>query len=215
MDSWWSLGEYSGLPGTKLALDEITCPFCSEHGKFSTEFHAEKKQPKGAKVLNFDTLKCGNCASFVQVFWSASNERHDFRAQPWSLSFDKAPDHYPADVARYWLQAKKSLVACNYDAASLMARSAVQLALRAHEAKGATVLDAIDDVASKGVIPPVLQAWAHDVRELGEEAAHPRTAQSPSAAQDAAEVVNFSDFMFEYLYLFPKRIDQFRERKPA
>jgi len=215
MDSWWSLGEYSGLPGTKLALDEITCPFCSEHGKFSTEFHAEKKQPKGAKVLNFDTLKCGNCASFVQVFWSASNERHDFRAQPWSLSFDKAPDHYPADVARYWLQAKKSLVACNYDAASLMARSAVQLALRAHDAKGPTVLDAIDDVAGKGLISPVLQAWAHDVRELGEEAAHPRTAQSPSAAQDAAEVVNFSDFMFEYLYLFPKRIDQFRERKPA
>jgi len=215
MDSWWSLGEYSGLPGTKLALDEITCPFCSEHGKFSTEFHAEKKQPKGAKVLNFDTLKCGNCASFVQVFWSASNERHDFRAQPWSLSFDKAPDHYPADVARYWLQAKKSLVACNYDAASLMARSAVQLALRAHDAKGPTVLDSIDDVAGKGLISPVLQAWAHDVRELGEEAAHPRTAQSPSAAQDAAEVVNFSDFMFEYLYLFPKRIDQFRERKPA
>ena len=214
MDSWWSLGEYSGFPGTKLALDEITCPFCSEIGKFSTEFHAEKKQPKGAKVLNFDTLKCHNCASFVQVFWSAGNDRHDFRAQPWAITFDKAPEHYPADVARYWLQAKKSLVACNYDAAVVMARSAVQLALRAYEAKGATLLDTIDDVASKGLVPPVLQDWAHNVRELGEEAAQPRTAQSPSAAQEAAKVVNFSDFMFEYLYLFPKRIGQFREPKP-
>jgi hypothetical protein len=215
MDSWWSLGEWSGFPGTKLALDKITCPFCSQNGRFSTEYHAEKKQPNGVKVLNFDTLKCGNCASFVQVFWSASKERHDFRAQPWSLTFDKAPDHYPADVARYWLQAKKSLVACNYDAAVVMARSAVQLALRAHEAKGANLLEAIDDLARKGLVPPVLQDWSHNVRELGEEAAHPRTAQSPSAAQDAAEVVNFSDFMFEYLYLFPKRIDDFRGRKPV
>jgi hypothetical protein len=213
MEDWWSLGEWSGFPGAKLALDKISCPFCSEHGRFSTEFHAEKKQPKGAKVLNFDTLKCSNCASFVQVFWSASDDRHDFRAQPWSLRFDKAPDHFPADVARYWLQAKKSLVACNYDAAVVMARSAVQLALRAHEAKGANLLEAIDDLTSKGLVSPVLQDWAHNVRELGEEAAHPRTAESPSAAQDAAEVVNFSDFMFEYLYLFPKRIGEFRERK--
>lgn len=215
MDSWWSLGEWSGFPGTKLALDKITCPFCSESGKFSMEFHAEKRQPKGAKVLNFDTLKCSNCASFVQVFWSASNDRHDFRAQPWSITFDKPPEHYPADVGRYWLQAKKSLVACNYDAAVVMARSAVQLALRAHEAKGANLLEAIDDLARKGLVPPVLQDWSHNVRELGDEAVHPRTAQSPSAAQDAAEVVNFSDFMFECLYLFPKRVGEFRERKPG
>ena len=43
-------------------------------GQVSVECHAEKKQPNGSKVLNFGTLKCGSCASFVQVFWSASHD---------------------------------------------------------------------------------------------------------------------------------------------
>ena len=70
MDSWWGLGEWSGHRGEKLSLYLITCPFCGEKGNFDTAFHAEKKKPNGHKVLNFDTLKCGNCASYVQVFWS-------------------------------------------------------------------------------------------------------------------------------------------------
>ncbi len=213
MDSWWSLGEWSGFAGSKLALYKITCPFCSEQGKFSTEFHAEKKQPNGAKVLNFDTLKCGNCASFVQVFWSASHDHHDFRVQPWPLKYEKAPDHYPEDVGRYWLQAKKSLVARNYDAAAVMARSAVQLALRGHEAKGANLKQEIDDLASKGILPPLMQEWSHNVRELGNDSAHPQPAQVATGAQDAADIVKFMDFLFEYLYSLPKRIKEYRERK--
>src|SRR3954470_1057066 len=120
VDSWWNLGDWAGHPGAKLALDKITCPFCSGQGKFSTDFHAEKKQPNGAKVLNFDTLKCSACGGFVQVMWSASQDRHAFRVQPWPLQFDTAPDDYPEDVARYWLQAKRNLVGRNFDAAAVM-----------------------------------------------------------------------------------------------
>lgn len=28
MDSWWQLGEWSGVSGEELALYNITCPFC-------------------------------------------------------------------------------------------------------------------------------------------------------------------------------------------
>ena len=110
MDSWWELGENSGFPSDKLALHRITCPFCMERGNFSTEHHAEKKQPNTSKVSNFDTLKCGSCASFVQVVWSGSMDIHDFKVQPWPLKYEKAPEHFPEDVGRYWLQAKKVLL---------------------------------------------------------------------------------------------------------
>ena len=100
MDSWWSLGEWSGYDGTKLALYRITCPFCMETGNFSTEFHAVKKQPNGGKALNFDTLKCGNCSAFVQVFWSAGDTVHDYRVQPWPLKIERAPEHYPEAIGR-------------------------------------------------------------------------------------------------------------------
>lgn len=213
MDSWWSLGEWSGFATGKLALYKITCPFCMETGNFSTEFHAEKKQPNGSKVLNFDTLKCGSCASFVQVTWAGGGDIHDFRVQPWPLKYEKAPEHYPEDVGRYWLQAKKSLVDKNYDAAAVMTRSAIQLALRAHNAKGANLKQEIDDLAEKRLLPPLMQDWAHSLRDLANDSAHPAPNQVPTSARDASDLVKFMDFLFEYLYALPKRIREFRERK--
>lgn len=215
MDSWWSLGEWSGYPGAKLALHRITCPFCMEQGNFSTEFHAEKKQPNATKALNFDTLKCGSCASFVQVVWSASHDAHDFRVQPWPLKYSKAPEHYPVDIGRFWLQAKKNLTDQSWDAAAVMARSALQLALRAHEAKGANLKQEIDDLATKGLLPSLMQEWAHNVRELGNDSAHPKPDQPPTTAKDAADIVGFLDFLLQYLYTLPKKIGDYRARKTA
>ncbi|MBU0699654.1 MAG: hypothetical protein ABIK98_06590 [Pseudomonadota bacterium] len=85
MSSWWELGEWSGYRGGELATYQIQCPFCFEKGNFSTAFHATKKKPNSSKKLNFDTLKCENCAGYVMVLWS-SNEHgfgpdahHDYR----------------------------------------------------------------------------------------------------------------------------------------
>lgn len=213
MDSWWSLGEGYGYRGADLALYKITCPFCMETGNFAMAFHAEKKQPNGSKVLNFDTLKCGSCASFVQVVWSATRDLYDYRVQPWPLKFDKAPEHFPADVGRYWLQAKKSLLDRNYDAAAVMARSSLQVALRSHKAEGANLKQEIDDLAKKGLLPSLMQEWSHNLRELANDSAHPKPDQPATTAQDARDIVKFMDFLFEYLYALPKRINEFRERK--
>lgn len=215
MDSWWSLGDWSGFKGAELALYKITCPFCMEQGNFSTEFHAEKKQPNGRKVLNFDTLKCGSCASYVQIFWSGGYNMHDFRVQPFPLKYSKAPEHYPEDIGRYWLQAKKNLVERSYDAAAVMARSALQLSLRTHKAEGANLKQEIDDLAKRGLLPPLMQEWSHTVRELGNDSAHPQPDQAPTTARDASDIVKFLDFMLEYLYTLPKQIGDYRERKAA
>jgi hypothetical protein len=106
MDSWWELGEWSGFQGDDLALYKIECPFCSEKGNFELSNHAEKKKPNGSKVLNFDTLKCGSCASFVMVFWSGARGHHDYRVVPWPIGkLEKFPEHWPAEVGRFWLRA--------------------------------------------------------------------------------------------------------------
>jgi hypothetical protein len=215
MDSWWSLGEWSGYDGTKLAVYRIACPFCMEEGNFSTEFHATKKQPNGDKVLNFDTLKCGNCSAYVQVFWSAGDRLHSYHVQPWPLKYEKAPEHYPEAIGRFWLQAKRNLKDRNWDAATVMARSALQLALRSHNAKGANLKQEIDDLASKGILPPIMQEWSHNVRELGNDSAHPNPDQQPTNPRDASDIVGFLDFLLEYLYTLPKKINEYQSRKDA
>jgi hypothetical protein len=76
MNSWWDLGEWSGYDGSELSIWRIACPFCMEQGNFKVAFHATKKNPNSSKVLNFDTLECGNCKGYVMVLWSASVLSH-------------------------------------------------------------------------------------------------------------------------------------------
>lgn len=213
MDSWWKLGEWSGYRGSELAHNEITCPFCGECGNFSVEFSAQKKKPNGHKVLNFDTLKCGACASFVQVFWSGTRDLHDFRVQPWPLKISKAPDHWPEAIGRYWLQAKRTLKDENWDASAVMARSALQLAFREQGASGRTLRDEINDLADKGTLPNIMKEWAHEVRALGNDSAHPGVEQVATDPRDARDIVQFLDFFLEYSYSLPKKINDYRARR--
>src|SRR3990172_7568937 len=151
MATWWDLGEWSGHHGDKLAIYQITCPFCMEKGNFSVDFDVEKKKPNGHKVLHFSTLKCGNCAGYVMVLWSACSHggregMHDYRVLPWSQRIDNAPEIWPADVGRYWLQAHRCLKDENWDAAAVMARSSLQLAIRGQGAQGRNLKQEIDDL---------------------------------------------------------------------
>lgn len=216
MHSWWSLGEGSGYSGDKLQMYQITCPFCLEKGNFKTVFHAEKKKANSSKQLNFDTLECGNCKGYVMALWSAgeySGGLYNYKVLPWPLHIDSFPQHWPDDVGRYWLQAKRSLKDENWDAAALMARSALQVALRDQKAKGKSLKDEIIDLASKGILPPIIKDWSDEVRELGNDSAHPKPNQPPTNPNDANDIVEFLDYLLEYLYTLPHQIDQYRERR--
>ena len=214
MNSWWELGEWSGQRGRELSLYNIECPFCEERGNFEVEHHAEKKKPNSSKKLNFDTLKCGSCSSYVMVLWSAGNTLHDFEVLPWPIGkVNKFPEHWPQAVGRYWVQAKRNIESESWDAAALMARSALQVALRDKEASGNNLRQEIDDLAGKGILPAIIKDWAHNVLELGNESAHPKPNQPETSSEDAVDIVKFMDYLFEYLYTLPKKIDDYRERK--
>ena len=219
MDSWWDLGEWIGEQGDTLAKYAITCPFCRQAGNFRTAYHAEKKHQTRDKTLNFDTLECTNCMGYVMVLWSASSMAptglgglHAYKVLPWPDTIDKFPEHWPEPIGRYWLQAKRSLAGENWDAAAVMIRSALQLALREHNAKGRTLKDEINDLASQGILPPLMKEWATNVRELGNDAAHPQIAQQATDPKDAKDVAVFLDFLLEYLYNLPYRMKQYRNR---
>lgn len=218
MNSWWELGEATGLPGTSLQIYEIECPFCSERGKFQREFHAEKKKPNSDKRLNFDTLKCANCMGYVQVLWSAGEITgqggvHDYRVQPWPLKVSDGPEHWPSDVRRCWQQAHKALQSESWDAAAMMARSALQAALRDGGASGNNLKGEIASMANQGVLPPLMKEWSEEVRELGNEASHP--AGNGAAPLDAGDIVQFLDYLLQYLYDLPKAITGYRQRRKS
>ena len=153
----------------------------SLRGNFETVRREERQKPGSArKVLNYDTLRCGNCGNLVFAFWSAaeyghgSGSIHDYRVLPWHRSTTTHPRHWPEDVGRYWVEARRSIEGMNWTAAALMARSAVQLVARKHGAVGNNLRAEIDDLADKGLLLPIMKDWSHEVRELANEGTHPQ-----------------------------------------
>jgi len=185
-----------------------------ERGNLKEVYHAEKKKPNSIKKLNFDTLECGNCRGYVMCLWSASSSGllHDCRVLPYPLRITEHPKYWPEDVGRLWIQAHRSLSDENYDAAAVMARSALQSAVRHQHAVGTSLKGQIQDLASRGILPPLMQEWSDQVRILGNDAAHPGPGQAAPDPRDAKDIVQFLDFLLEYLYTLPHRIIEYRRR---
>jgi hypothetical protein len=220
MTSWWEFGEWTGYQGNDLRLFRVVCAFCNEQGNFERVHHEQKKHPASRKILNFDTFKCGNCGNFLMIFWSAtafggSTGMHDFMTVPHAREFTNFPEHWPEDVGRYWLQAMRSLEGQNWDAASLMARSAIQLIARYQKAKGSNLKQEIDDLAGRGILPPIMKEWSHEVRELANESAHPDPGAKGTTSKDARDVVEFLRVLLRVTYDLPHQIAQYRDRKKS
>lgn len=219
MHSWWDLGEGHGIRGSELALYQIQCAFCREQGNFELAYHAQKKKPNSQKRLNFDVYKCGNCAAFIHVFWSASEHSrghsgiHDYLVLPPPLGIAEPPKHWPEQIQRYWKQAHSSMQSENWDAAAVMARSALQAALRDHQGKGKNLKEEIDNLAEKGILPPIMKDWSNELRLLGNESAHPTAPSEPVKPDDIKDTVEFLDYLLKYLYNLPKQIADYRNRR--
>jgi hypothetical protein len=221
LDSWWQLGELSGFRGNKLELWRITCAFCLEKGNFKLAFHGEKKKPTSTKRLNFDVYQCTNCMSFVHVLWSAQefpssmDGLHGYYVLPSPIGKAIPSENWPSPVQRFWTQAHESLRVGNWDAAAVMSRSALQFAMRDKGASGAGLYAEIEDLSIRGVLHPLMKDWSHEVRELGNDSAHPDPQAPPTDSQDAQDVVQFLDLLLGYLYDLPKHIGDYRRRKPT
>lgn len=215
--SWWQLGEGSGYRGSELELHRISCPFCSEAGNFSVEHHAEKRRANTTKKLNFETLRCENCYGYVMCLWSASERSwgglYDYKVLPWLLRPERHPEEWPEAVGRYWVQARRSIADENWDAAAVMARSALQTAARDSGAVGRNLREEIDNLAERGLLPPLMRDWAHELRELGNEAAHPGPSSAGTDPADARDIVTYLDYFLEYSYSLPAKIEEYRKRR--
>jgi hypothetical protein len=218
MNSWWQLGEGVGTRGNKMEVWRLTCAFCGERGHFALAFHVEKKKPNAEKRLNFDVCQCQNCMGYVHVMWSAEGfgrGLYDYKVLPWPLDSKPEPsESWPEGMKRFWIQAQDTLANENWDAANLMARSALQFVVREKNAKGKNLKEQIDDLVAQGVLHPLMKDWADEVRLLANESAHPDAPIPVDVTpQDSKDVVNFLDLLLFYLYDLPKQIEGYRQRK--
>lgn len=124
----------------------------------------------------------------------------------------RVPDHLPPAVEKSLLQAEKNFASehCE-DAAAIMYRRALEAALkdRYPEQKG-TLAARIDKAVANGELPRSIGEWAHEVRLVGNEAAHD---EEGVQRVDLADARNFVDAILRYLFSLPGMVAQRRERR--
>ena len=212
MKTWWELGDNSALIHDPIGITE--CAYCGHEGKFKQNFHIENQSKSGKKNLCFKVLSCENCGNVTMLMFAQSPRGYSGHRQlPYPLGRIRAPDFWPKDVSRYWTQAHSSAAAGNWDAAAVMTRSALQLALRASGADAKTLQREIGHLAAKQQLPATMVDWAHEVRQLGNESAHPEVGADGASERDTKEAIKFLDFLLEYLFTLPHEIHAFRERR--
>ena len=156
--------------------------------------------------------ECGHCGRGIIAMVQGNVQkveefyRHGMTIAP-SLPPTSAPAHTPPNVARFFEQGMENL-ARNFDAAGTMFRKALDIALKESfpELHG-TLMHRIDSAAATGILTADMAAWAHQIRRLGNDAAHEA---EPFSENDAKDLHNFTDLILRYLFTLPGMLEDAR-----
>lgn len=160
--------------------------------------------------------QCSNCGKGAcgESPWHAIEGRFDFeKFTDFYPRFEpvEAPKGTPEDVANAFMTAKKNLKSGqhgDYEAACIMARRSVELAVKGAGGEGHSLKAKIDDLEARRIISPALREWAHEVRDIGNDGAH----EAAVTQQDAEQAVYFAEMLFTYLYTLPEMIEERRKK---
>jgi hypothetical protein len=152
--------------------------------------------------------------SFINA-WVASqgSTQHVKLIQYWPSQIDtKAPEHVPQNITSFYSQAMDNLDRKNYDAAGTMFRKSLDIALKHLDPSGkGTLQQRIDKLPAAVAITPAMKEWAHQIRELGNDAAHE---EDPFTEDEATTLQAFTELFLTYTFTLPGMLEA-RKNPPA
>jgi hypothetical protein len=114
---------------------------------------------------------------------------------------DQVSAHIPSEINSDLAEAKLCLYVSAFRAASVMARRAMQTAVKDLGANDGTLAEQLKQLKDNGTITADLHQWATAVRFVGNDAAHP--GGSPVTKEDAEAVVSLAEQFLHVVYVVP------------
>jgi hypothetical protein len=199
-------------PMPQLQLD---CPHCStEQSGFLGMHHFHIRGHDYALLM-----QCGVCRECIVARFSDANFTYWVGGQnveppkPTKI-FPKSaalttPDHLHENVRKFYLQGEDSLRRGNFDAAGMMYRKAIEAGLKWLHAPGPDNLEKrINALPPETGVTPAMKQWAHQIRRLGNEAAHE---EAPFSKEEAESLQAFTELFLTYAFTLPGML---KARKP-
>lgn len=199
----------------------MVAPVCPHCGINNVAMYLAGKYREG--LLDVSFWRCGNCGHGIVL------EKDHVPLEPDASGLARykviealyppvrpaeAPEGTPEHVARFYRAAEKILRRGDPDelpSAATNARHAIEQALIGLGVEDGTLAKKIADAQSRGLIAPVLGAWATEIRSIGNEGTH---GKDPDA-NDIAQAVYFAEMLLVCLYELPAMIEDRKARKAA
>lgn len=181
----------------------IYCPFCHRHTALSiglTEYQsrydtsripAAWKDPYG---YNWWIGVCNNCNRPMLV---ANNGDAIYPTPQPSPTDNRVPEHIRLDLD----EAKKCFSIGAYRGCAVLARRSIQSTCMDKGSVKGNLRDQIDELQTKGIITNDLKEWAHEIRYVGNDAAHPN--KETVVKEDAEAILHLCEQFMQVVFVAP------------
>lgn len=120
------------------------------------------------------------------------------------------PSHLPSNVAGYYDQGTDNFRRKHWDAAGTMFRKALDVGLRQlHASNTGNLFDRINTLPEEIGVTPAMKEWAHQIRKLGNDAAHE---DEPFTGDDAKDLYSFTELFLTYAFSLPAMLKERKEK---
>ena len=189
----------------------LDCPDCQALVN-ATELREHYVHDDIAPSIRFTFAACPRCsrpfvASQVQDApndWSAAEQL--FPAAQINLS-----PAVPTSIAIAYVEAVRCFRARAYTASAIMCRKALEGLCAEHGFAERSLSASLKAMRDAGQIESRLFEWADALRISGNEAAHGVSVSV--SAQDASDIIDFTNALMEYVFTFRDRFDAFKARR--
>ena len=187
----------------------VYCPKCEAHSNLTSRTEYVKHY-KGLSI-NYSIEECNNCEQHFLVVTNVSDGQR-IAIYPRTLP-KKVNVLIPSHIMKDFEEALSCYSIGAYRGAAALARRTVQvICLDKGASKSKKLQEQIDELFTSGVITKDIQEWAHEVRFLGNDAAHPT--KNEVSENDAKDILDLLDSLCEVLYITPaKAADRKKKRE--
>lgn len=194
--------------------NSIYCQKCKGYSSL-TERAGYNKQFSGIYgrtfTYRYSVSECNSCSQHFLVIRDDDNSIESIypRTLPGSVN-----DLIPEDIKADFEEALLCYSVSAYRGAAALARRTVQLiCLDKGADKSKKLYQQIDELFSNGVITKDIQEWAHEVRFLGNDAAHPN--KDIVSGDDARDILDLLESLCEVLYVAPAKAAERKKKRTS
>lgn len=100
-----------------------------------------------------------------------------------------APGHVPDSISNFYTQGLDSFRRENFDACGMMMRKVIDITTKHFGYSTGGLYSRIESMKNAGAITADLAAWAHEIRDIGNDTAHEETPFSKKDAEETLKVL--------------------------